>query len=110
MNDAHEVISAFLDDEPFDAGALDEALSDPAGRALLIDLVALRHVMQPGSEAMAAAGSGRSSRLRTLLAIAAVLVGMVGGFWLGARRGTEALSTAPAATRVVETGEWRPLP
>ena len=47
MNDTHEVISAFLDDEPFDAGGLATALSDPAGRAVLIDLVALRHVVQP---------------------------------------------------------------
>ena len=47
MSDTHAVISAFLDDEPFDPVALADALSDPAGRALLIDLLALRHIVQP---------------------------------------------------------------
>jgi hypothetical protein len=46
MNETHEVISAFLDDEPFDASRLVEALSDPAGRDLLIDLIALRHLVE----------------------------------------------------------------
>ncbi len=38
MSDSHEVISAFLDDEAFDANALAHALSEPAGRELLLDL------------------------------------------------------------------------
>ncbi len=42
MSSTHEVISAFLDEEPFDSEELMDALSDPAGRALLIDLVALQ--------------------------------------------------------------------
>ena len=47
MDDTRDVISAFLDDEPFDSNKLTEALSDPAGRTLLIDLIALRHLVQP---------------------------------------------------------------
>ena len=39
MNNTHDVISAFLDDEPFDSSTLAEALSEPAGRDLLIDLI-----------------------------------------------------------------------
>ena len=42
--DTHDVISAFLDDERFEANALVEALSQPEGRAILIDLIALRHL------------------------------------------------------------------
>ena len=38
----HEVISAFLDNEPFDPQALAAALADAEGRELLLDLVALR--------------------------------------------------------------------
>ena len=45
MSDTHAVISAFLDDEAFEPVALAEALSDPAGRALLIDLLALRRIV-----------------------------------------------------------------
>src|SRR5258705_10410622 len=46
MHTNHEVISAFLDDEPFEPQALADALADPAGRGLLIDFVFLR----PGAE------------------------------------------------------------
>ena len=42
----HEVISAFLDNEPFDAEALAQALAQPGGRDELLDLVALRAVVQ----------------------------------------------------------------
>ena len=48
MNTNHEVISAFLDDEPFEPQALAEALADPAGRELLIDFVLVRHVAAVG--------------------------------------------------------------
>ena len=53
MSSTHEVISAFLDDEPFDPQELSDALSDPAGRALLIDLIALRRIVQPTDAAPA---------------------------------------------------------
>ena len=41
----HEVISAFLDNEPFDPQALAAALADPDGREWLLDLVALRAIV-----------------------------------------------------------------
>jgi len=50
MSDAREVISTFLDDEPFNSIELVEALSEPAGRDLLIDLIALRHLTQTDSK------------------------------------------------------------
>ena len=44
--DTHEVISAFLDDEPFDPVDLAAAVADPGGRQLLLDLVALRALVR----------------------------------------------------------------
>jgi hypothetical protein len=111
MSDTHEVISAFLDDEPFDAHRLADALSDPDGRAQLFDLLALRHVMQPGKEAMSLVRQKRNSGLRTLLAAAAVLVALVGGYFAGQRQGEIAQAEAPPATRVVEApAAWQALP
>jgi hypothetical protein len=109
MNNHLEVISAFLDDEPFESEQLADALSGPEGRAALIELIALRHLMQPAESVVAGAGQRRPS-LRVLLAVAAVFVAMAGGFWVGERRAHVAQTAPPAATRVVETGEWQPLP
>lgn len=47
--DNHDVISAFLDSEPFDAVELARALADPDGRELLIDLVAVRALVRDES-------------------------------------------------------------
>lgn len=107
MNDTHTVISAFLDDEPFDAGELGAALSDPEGRALLIDLVALRHIVQP-DDGVAAARPGRSA-WRPLAAAAAVLVALAGGYFIGERR-AGATSDPPAPSRVVQADAWQALP
>jgi len=43
----HDVISAFLDNEPFDSQELAGALASPEGRDLLLDLIALRAIVQP---------------------------------------------------------------
>jgi hypothetical protein len=84
-------------------------LSEPDGRAALIDLIARRHVMKPAS-VVGAPGVRRRLPFRAALAAAAVIAALVGGFWLGERRGQLAQTAAPAATRVIETGEWQPLP
>ena len=111
MSNTHEVISAFLDDEPIDANDLAQALSDPDGRALLVDLLALRHVMQPGKEAMSFSEHRKPSRLRAVLAVAAMVVALVGGYVLGQRQGEISRSEAPPATRVVEApAAWQQLP
>lgn len=110
MNDTHEVISAFLDDEPFDANELAASLAGPEGRQLLIDLVAMRHVMQPDQTAIAFAERRKAPGWRGLLATAAVVVALVGGYWAGQRQGEHGRTEAPPATRVVETGEWQSLP
>jgi hypothetical protein len=113
MTNTHAVISAFLDDEPFDAADLAAALSDPEGRALLIDLVALRHVVQPEESAAAAAPVAPAWRgsLRPLAAAAAVVVALAGGYFMGERRaGTVNAADPPAPTRVVQETAWQSLP
>jgi hypothetical protein len=109
MIDHHEVISAFLDDEPVDAGQLAQALSDPEGRAQLIDLVVLRHVMQPANTSFEP--KRRPSALRALAAAAAIAVALAGGYFAGQSRSDAAHGQAPPATRVVEAAaEWQVLP
>ena len=113
MSDTHEVISAFLDDEPFSASALAEALGEPAGRDLLIDLIALRHLTQADGR-IAPARTDRKpwrSSPRALVAAAAVVVALVGGYLVGERRRDAAMSVAPPATRVVQApAAWQDVP
>ena len=112
MNDTHDVISAFLDDEPFDARQLAEALSEPDGRDLLIDLLALRHLAQPGSKAVADAfeRTPRRSAVYGLAAAAAVVLALAGGYLVGQRQDGMA-SNPPPATRVVEvSAAWQDAP
>jgi hypothetical protein len=111
--DPHAVISAFLDDEPFEPQALAAALSEPAGRTLLIDLVALRHIVQPEAKPMAAiAGTSRwRSTLRYGAAAAAIVVALVGGYVAGDRNTAPPASEPPAPTRVVQPqGGWQLVP
>lgn len=110
MTDTHEVISAFLDDQPFDPQELDKALSEPAGRALLIDLVALRRLVQPGDAipAISTAIPSWRSPLRAALAAAAVFVALIGGYFVGERRAATTSSEAPAPTRIVEAVPFVP--
>jgi hypothetical protein len=58
------VISAFVDNEPFDPEELGRALAEPGGRELLLDLIALRALVQDdgATAAPAAAGHGEWRR------------------------------------------------
>jgi hypothetical protein len=106
MNSNHEVISAFLDDEPFEPQALADALADPAGRDLLIDFVLLRYVAQPEESAgvVTPTPAVRSKRPLYLAAAAAVVVALLGGYQLGQRQSaTDDSLRPPAATRVVQS-------
>jgi negative regulator of sigma E activity len=108
MADTNDVISAFLDNEPFDPEALGEALADPAGRAMLIDFVALRHVAREDPALVPTTTARRMNHLRLAAAAAAVLLALVAGYQLGERRAAAATDSPPAATRVVPaTGDWR---
>jgi hypothetical protein len=95
----HEAISAFLDNEPFNARELADALADPEGRALLIDLVALRGVVQPEPLQRAAPQRGRSS-LRLAAAAAGLAAALGVGYQVG--RGHDAGTPAPPEpTRII---------
>jgi hypothetical protein len=110
MSTTQDVISAFMDDEPFDGQELAAALSEPEGRELLLDLVALRHLTQPNvaQESAPTMPSQRPLTLRKALAAAAVIVAMAGGYFAGQRRGEIGASTAPPATRIVEvSAAWQ---
>lgn len=112
MNETHEVISAFLDDEPFDASQLVEALAEPAGRDLLVDLIALRHLARSGDKEPHLLRDQKPWRasLRAIVAAAAVLVALVGGYLIGERHSETGLPGAPAATRVVDAPPaWQEL-
>jgi hypothetical protein len=110
MNSAHEVISAFLDDEPFDPEELADALSDPAGRTLLIDLIALRRIVQPNDAvpSLAAAKPARRPRWPIAAAAAVLFLAVAGGYLLGERRSAISSSEAPPPTRIVEAVPFVP--
>lgn len=81
----HEVISDFLDNEPFDPAALGAALADPDGRELLLDLLALRTLV--ADDAVAAPAPRRretASRSRWIATgfLAASLIFGAGAAWL----------------------------
>jgi hypothetical protein len=113
-----DVISAFLDNEPFDPGALGRALAEPAGRDLLLDFIALRHlVTDDGAVERQPIVTTPRSRRRDVMAAAAVVAALAGGYAVGRDRapaGTTVGSAqaAPEPTRVVELRpgvEWHPI-
>jgi len=112
MSDTYEVISAFLDDEPFEAARLTEALSEPGGRELLIDLLALRHLAQAELKDTPALQVEKPKRFALhALAAAAVFVAMVGGYLAGVQRSDMTMPVAPPATRIVQApAAWQEVP
>jgi hypothetical protein len=105
MNIKHEVISAFLDDQPFEPQALADALADPAGRDLLIDFILLRHLAESdeSTSAVMPAPPLRSKRPMYWVAAAAIVVALLGGYQLGQRQSVEESLRPPAATRAVQS-------
>jgi hypothetical protein len=111
MSNDYEVISAFLDEEPFDGNELAAALSEPAGRALLIDLITLRQIVQPPEQApaMTPAPPVRRPLWFAVAAAAAVVVALAGGYWMGERQSVPAsVVDAPPASRVVQAEPFTP--
>jgi hypothetical protein len=83
--DTHEVISAFLDNEDFDAGDLARALAQPGGRELLLDLVALRTLVQDDGMVAPALVKNAAASARRWVAVgflAASIVFGAGAAWL----------------------------
>jgi hypothetical protein len=110
MSSTHEVISAFLDDEPFDPQELANTLSDPTGRTLLIDLIALRQIVQltDAAPAITAANPMRRRPWRLAAAAAALFFALAGGYLVGERRAVATSSEAPPPTRIVEAVPFLP--
>ncbi len=112
---SHEVISAFVDREPFDAEELGRALADPAGRDLLIDLIALRELITTDvADEARPAVARRPSRALVLAMAATVALAVAGGYLAGKRqppRAAQTMEEAPAPTHVSdELGKnWRPI-
>jgi hypothetical protein len=83
--DTHDVISAFLDNEPFDAAELGRSLADPQGRELLLDLVAVRSLVRdeeaPALSAARTAPLSRPAWIAVGFLAASVLFG-AGAAWL----------------------------
>jgi hypothetical protein len=78
-----DVISAFLDNEPFDAGELASVLSEPDGRATLLQLIGLRHIVQPSASDARTALPARRRPLVRWLQAAVVLLAVGAGYALG---------------------------
>ena len=113
MNNSHEVVSAFLDDRPFVLQDLASALEQPDGRELLIDLLALRQIVQPTDPIRLALPATVPARnwLRPAVAAAAVVAALAGGYVVGTKHAPTLSSEAPAATRVVEVpATWQDMP
>jgi hypothetical protein len=110
MSAPDEIISKFLDDQPFDIEGLADALNDPAGRALLIDLITLRRLVQPidAVPAMKAPTPIRRFGWHVAAAAAALVVGLASGYVVGDRRSTETGPDAPPPTRVVQAVPFVP--
>jgi hypothetical protein len=105
MTDTFEVIAAFADGERVHADRLKQALGEPGGREYLIDLLALRDVVNLNEPGRLAVRRVRSARLRWLAAAAALVV-IAGGLFLTSRY----VDRPPAPDRIVklERGlDWR---
>jgi hypothetical protein len=105
------VISAFIDNEPFDPHELRDALATPEGREELLDLIALRDVVRPPMATVIAAPSSVRSVTRWTLAAAAAAVLAVGGYSVGRSMAQEQISstaqvTAPAPTLESTFESW----
>jgi len=106
-----DVISAFIDNEPFDPVALRDALATPEGREELLDLIALRDVVQPTAMVASVAPSTARPTTRWALAAAAAAMLAVGGYTLGRSLANEqvvatAQITAPAPTSIATFDNW----
>ena len=104
----YQVISAFLDDEPFDPATLRAALADEAGRDLLIDLLALRTIAQPDNSVVTLATTARQFPALVRLASVAAVLGLVLAAGYGYGKVASGDDQAPPVpTRVVKAGDWQ---
>lgn len=108
--DTHEVVSAFLDDEPFAPADLASALADPGGRQVLLELVALRTLVRDEPVVTPAASTGAAISRPKWIAVgflaASVLFGASAAWLLPPLLRQQSADVPPTPVRVVtfETG------
>ncbi len=93
----HDVISAFLDNEPFDPAELSASLATPEGRDLLLDLVALRAVVQPAG-LMPVSAPARGRLVYWGVAAAAAVVILASGYVVGRQSAPDSVASQAATT------------
>lgn len=106
MTDPYEVIAAFADGERVDPAALKQALSEPAGRDYLVDLLALREAVQVTGPEYATVARVRRPRLRWLAA-AALLVVIGGGALFFTTRDSDRPPTPNHVVKLERGLDWR---
>jgi hypothetical protein len=104
-SDSRELLSALLDREPVDAGALATILEDREARALLVDFVRMRSAFAepaavPQLTPRAAARSRTVARMAFQIAAALLLVTL--GAFVGRRLAASDPDAPPEPTRVVK--------
>lgn len=114
--DSIAVLTAFLDGEVTDADEVAAALTTPEGQTALIDLALMKVAIRQDRPlarpefvrtleqrlAAPAPWMRRTLGWPRLAAAAAVLLGVLGGFWLGESRADRQDNRPPASTRVVQ--------
>jgi hypothetical protein len=98
----HDVISTFLDNEPFDPRELSASLGTPEGRDLLLDLIALRTVVQPAAPASVNAPAP-ARVIHWSVAAAAAVVLLASGYLAGRQ-------TAPVQDAAIAAAVTAPEP
>ncbi len=98
MTESFEVIAAFADGERVDGEALKAALGAAEGRDYLVDLLALRQVVQATEPGRTARTAARFPRLVRWAAAAALVVALAGGLFYLSRPS----DAPPAPDRVVK--------
>jgi hypothetical protein len=102
--DGYVIVAAMADGERVDPRLFEAALKDPAVRAYLVDLVALRHAVGTTGLPATAWREARPfrSRLAWLSAAAAILMSVMVGYVAGQR--TVQAAPAPSVETVIDLG------
>jgi hypothetical protein len=99
MTEGFEIVDAFVDGERVDGDALKRALAEPAGRDYLVDVLALREMVQATEPERAVRPRARRFRAPAYWAAAAALVlALAGGLFYTSRPS----DAPPAPDRVVK--------
>jgi len=112
--DTHDVISAFLDGEPFEPADLAMALAEPGGRELLLELVVLRALVRDEPIPTPVHAGARAISPPRWIAVgflaASVLFGAGAAWLLPPLLQRQAADAPPTPNRVVtfETGTGTP--